>query len=52
MIVSELIERLKIVPSNAEVVTGKDKDSAWVVVNGIIITKYKNIDVCIIREGV
>lgn len=52
MIVKDLIKELQEMPDNAEVVTAKDIDGAWTVISGPLkLTKYENLDVCIVREG-
>lgn len=52
MNVKELIEQLKDMPQTAEVVTAADPNGAWTVLSGsVVLTKYMNLDVCIIKEG-
>lgn len=52
MIVSELIEQLKNMPQNAEVVTAKDPEGAWTVLSDTVIkAKYERLDVVILKEG-
>lgn len=52
MNVKELIEQLRNMPPDAEVVTAKYIDGAWTVTGKTVeLTRYQNIDVCVIREG-
>jgi len=50
MNVKELIEELNKMPENAEVVSGT-VDGAWAVLSKPILTQYRNVNVCVIKEG-
>ncbi len=51
MIVKELIEYLKEMPETAQVVSGKTVPGAWTILSRPRLTKYRNLDVCVIIEG-
>jgi len=51
MIVSELIEHLKEMPQNAEVVSAKDVNGVWTVLSKPSLTKYRNVNICVLKEG-
>jgi hypothetical protein len=51
MNVKELIAELQKMPQNAEVVSAKDVEGAWTVLSKPFLTKYENLDICVINEG-
>jgi hypothetical protein len=51
MNVKELIAELKKMPPSAEVVSAENIKGAWTVLSKPILTKYRDIDICIIKEG-
>lgn len=51
MNVKELIEALQEMPQNAEVVSAKDVNGAWTVLSKPSLTKYRELDICVIKEG-
>jgi hypothetical protein len=51
MIVKELIEELSKMPQDAEVVSAKDPEGAWTVLSKPVLTKYQELDICVIKEG-
>ena len=51
MNVKELIEELQRFPEEAEVVSAKDVDGAWTVLSKPSLTKYRRLNICVIKEG-
>ncbi|MDD2246364.1 MAG: hypothetical protein PHC39_04700 [Proteiniphilum sp.] len=51
MNVKELMDGLRSMPQDAEVVSAKNIDDAWTVLSKPELTKYRNVKVCVIKEG-
>ena len=51
MNVRELIKELQDFPQDAEVVSAEDPNGAWTVLSKPVMTKYRELDICVIREG-
>lgn len=51
MNVKELMGFLKEMPQNAEVVSASDIHGAWTVLSKPELTKYREINICILKEG-
>jgi hypothetical protein len=51
MKVKELIEQLKEMPQDAEVLTTADPEGAWTVTAKAQLEKYRGIPFCLIVEG-
>ena len=51
MNVKELIKELQKLPEEAEVVSAKDIGGAWTVLSKPTMTRYRELDICVIREG-
>ena len=51
MKVKELIEHLKKMPEDAEVLSASDIEGAWTVLSPPVLIKYGNLNICILKEG-
>lgn len=51
MNVKELIVELQKLPQDAEVVSAKDIEGVWTVLSKPVMTKYRDLDICVIKEG-
>ena len=51
MNVSQLIKSLEAMPKDAEVVSAKDPEGAWAVLSKPTLHKYRNIKICILKDG-
>jgi hypothetical protein len=51
MNVKELISELQSMPQNAEVVSAKDVNGAWTVLSKPTLTEYRDLKICVIKEG-
>lgn len=51
MNVRELISQLNEMPGEAEVVCAEDPEGAWTVLSKVVRTKYRDLDICVLKEG-
>lgn len=47
----ELISELQSMPPDAEVVSARDIEGAWTVLSKPTLTKYRELKICVLKEG-